>query len=367
MIYTWGNCYRTGCKALATTFQQIVGLLSIPWGNTVHWNILCDSFKLMEGIEKANIGWSSGYKGIVKKQSLGSVTNKCQFLGIILGVGRPGCKVPIGTITALTALKSVSIFYLPDFFCITNTGEFQGLKDSIICPLLSCSLINLCKASNFSCFRSHCSIHRRRQWHPTLVLLPGKSHGQRILEGCSPWGRWGSDKTEWLHFHFSLSSIGDGNGSPLQCSCLENPRDGGAGWAAVYGVAQSQTRLKWLSSSSSIHTGWSVFQLRGIGVGGGRLIGAVTTSEKEKWKKVKVKSLSRVWFFVTPWTVTYEAPSTMGFSGKNAGVGCYFLLQWIFPTQGSNPGLLHCRQMLYHLSHQLKRGWGGLKSWAFKA
>ena len=57
--------------------------------------------------------------------------------------------------------------------------------------------------------------------------------------------------TEWLHFHFSLSSIGEGNGNPLQCSCLENPRDGGAWWAAVYGVAQSRTRLKRLSSSSS--------------------------------------------------------------------------------------------------------------------
>ena len=92
---------------------------------------------------------------------------------------------------------------------------------------------------------------RTRQWHPTPVLLPGKSHGQRNLEGCSPWGRWGSDTTERLHFHFSLSCIGEGNGNPLQCSCLENPRDGGAWWAAVYGVTQSRTRLKWLSSSSS--------------------------------------------------------------------------------------------------------------------
>ena len=56
---------------------------------------------------------------------------------------------------------------------------------------------------------------------------------------------------ERLHFHFSLSGIGEGNGNPLQCSCLENPRDGGAWWAAVYGVAQSRTRLKWLSSSSA--------------------------------------------------------------------------------------------------------------------
>ena len=67
---------------------------------------------------------------------------------------------------------------------------------------------------------------------------------------CSPWGRWGSDTTERLHFHFSLSCIGEGSGNPLQCSCLENPRDGGAWWAAVYGVAQSRTRLKRLSSSS---------------------------------------------------------------------------------------------------------------------
>ena len=100
----------------------------------------------------------------------------------------------------------------------------------------------------------------RRQWHPTPVLLPGKSHGWRSLEGCSPWGCWGSDTTEQHHFHFSLSCIGEGNGNPLQCSCLENPRDGGAWWAAVYGVAQSQTRLKWLSSSSSWYWNATIHQ-----------------------------------------------------------------------------------------------------------
>ena len=92
---------------------------------------------------------------------------------------------------------------------------------------------------------------RRRLWQPTPVLLPGKSHGWRSLVGCSPWGSKESDTTERLHFHFSLSCIEEGNGNPLQCSCLENPRDGGAWWAAVNGVAQSRTRLKWLSSSSS--------------------------------------------------------------------------------------------------------------------
>ena len=67
--------------------------------------------------------------------------------------------------------------------------------------------------------------------------------------GCSPWGRYESDTTERLPFHFSLSCTGEGNGSPLQCSCLENPRDCRAWWAAVSGVAQSRTRLKRLGIS----------------------------------------------------------------------------------------------------------------------
>ena len=79
---------------------------------------------------------------------------------------------------------------------------------------------------------------------PTPVFFPGKSHGWRSLVGCSPWGREESDTTERLHFHFSLSCTGEGNGNPLQCSCLENLRDRGAWWAAVYGVSQNLTRLK---------------------------------------------------------------------------------------------------------------------------
>ena len=94
---------------------------------------------------------------------------------------------------------------------------------------------------------------RRRQWQPTPVLLSGKCHGQRNLVGSSPWGREELDTTERLHFHFSLSCVAEGNGNPLQCSCLENPRGGGAWWAAVYGAAQSQTRLKRLSSSSRFY------------------------------------------------------------------------------------------------------------------
>ena len=71
------------------------------------------------------------------------------------------------------------------------------------------------------------------------------------MDGGASWAAVHRVTTERLPFHFSLSCIGEGNGNPLQCSCLENPRDGGALWAAVYGIAQRQTRLKWLSSSSS--------------------------------------------------------------------------------------------------------------------
>ena len=106
-------------------------------------------------------------------------------------------------------------------------------------------LLSLRKSQGFK------ELCQRGQWQPTPLLLPGKSHGRRSLVGCSPWDHEESDTTEWLPFHSSLSCIGEGNGNPLQCSCMENPRDGGAWWAAVYGVAQSQTRLKRLSSSSS--------------------------------------------------------------------------------------------------------------------
>ena len=87
-------------------------------------------------------------------------------------------------------------------------------------------------------------MHWRRKWQPTSVFLPGESQGRGSLVGCSPWGREESDMTERLHFHFSLSCIEEGNSNPLQCSCLENPRDRRVWWAAIYGVPQSRTRLK---------------------------------------------------------------------------------------------------------------------------
>ena len=129
-------------------------------------------------------------------------------------------------------------------------------------------------------------------------LQPHKSHGQSSLVGCSPWGFEESDTTEQFHFHFSLSCIGERNVNPLQCSCLENPRNGAACWAAIYGVSQSRTRLERLSSSSS------------------RLL--------------------------CPWDS----------QGKSTRVCCRAHLQGIFLTQGLNLHLLHCRQILHHWATQ---------------
>ena len=106
-------------------------------------------------------------------------------------------------------------------------------------------------SSSLSLLAATSTLAWRRQWHPIPALLPGKSHGRRSLVGCSPWDCEESDTTERLHFHFSVSCNGEGNGNPLQCSCLENPREGGASRAAVYGVAQSRTRLKQLGGGSS--------------------------------------------------------------------------------------------------------------------
>ena len=95
-------------------------------------------------------------------------------------------------------------------------------------------------------------LHWRRKWQPTPVFLPGESQGPGSLVGCCLWGCTESDTTERLRFHFSLSCIGEGNGNPLQYSCLENPRDGGAWWAAVCVVAQSRTWLKDLAAEVQV-------------------------------------------------------------------------------------------------------------------
>ena len=128
------------------------------------------------------------------------------------------------------------------------TGTFSSCRCITARFLLSPALGS--RLSEFDCFRY---LKWKRQWQATPVLLPRKSHGWRSLVGYSPWGRHELVATERLHFHFSLSHNGEGNGNPLQCSCLENPRDGRAWWAAVYGVAQSPTRLNDITLTFHFH------------------------------------------------------------------------------------------------------------------
>ena len=132
------------------------------------------------------------------------------------------------------------------------------------------------------------------------VLLSGKSHRWRSLVGCSPWGFEELDTTERVHFnfHFPLSCTGEGNGNPLQCSFLENPGDGEAWWAAIYGVTQSRTRLKWLSSSSS------------------------------------VQSLSRVQLFATPWSIAHQA--FLSITNSQSFSNSCPLSRWCHPTISSS-------------------------------
>ena len=173
--------------------------------------------------------------------------------------------------------------------------------------------------------------------------------------------------TEWLHFHFSLSCIGEGNGNPLQCSCLKNPRDSWAWWAAIYGVTQSWTWLKRLSSSSSSNVSYnfSFFICEFIDWGplpflldagaavkslqscltlcdpidgsppGSAVPGilqartlewvAISFSNAWKWKVKEWKwSHSVIRLFATPWTAAYQALPSMGFSRQEYWSGLQF-------------------------------------------
>ena len=120
------------------------------------------------------------------------------------------------------SLQMVSLRYwqVISLLCLpASPSSWWGITVSI-------KSIHLCFLSKIIYWNLRCGW--RRQWHPTPVLLSGKSHRWGSLVGCHLWGCTDSDTTECLHFHFSLSCIGEGNGNPLQCSCLENPRDRGA-------------------------------------------------------------------------------------------------------------------------------------------
>ena len=130
------------------------------------------------------------------------------------------------------------------FFHSMAKDVFEKLSKGRDLRKLVIKVLFLCKMNGIQVLSYLMIKQELRQWHPTPVLLPGKSHGQRSLVGCSLWGHEELDTTERLDFHFSLSCIGEGNGSSLQCSFLENPRDSGAWLAAIYGFAQSRTRLK---------------------------------------------------------------------------------------------------------------------------
>ena len=173
-----------------------------------------------------------------------------------------------------------------------------------------------------------------RRWHPTPVLLPGKSYGRRRLVGCSPWGREESDMTERLHFHFSLSCTEEGNGNPLQCSCLENPK-----WTLTWGcntglrrklhgavtlvslraialvrplfqifVAMRQNRgnhklPQHLWRCFSVLTGWNRFNLGSPPWWGGQSQQKPNSVKTPMVEEVKWKLLNQVQLFVTPWTI----------------------------------------------------------------
>ena len=150
--------------------------------------------------------------------------------------------------------SAICIYVSPLFWISSPFRSSQSTEQRVPCalqqalisyPFLYTDAFDLsCKVLMVNLVYSTQYMLGRRQWQPTPVLLPGKSHGRMSLVGYSPWGREESDTTERLHFQFSLSCIGEGDGNPLQCSYLENPRDGGAGWAAIYGVMQSWTQPK---------------------------------------------------------------------------------------------------------------------------
>ena len=210
-----------------------------------------------------SLGWALGLR---KKKETVSILSLCPHRTKesmkLRGTDTPESAQPVRGRAGISAQACVTpgpCFHLPsaqpslrvvgeERMCVTPLQEFLcgSYPPDLIVSLLRIGTLLLTSVSPKK---------QRKQWHPPPVPLPGEPHGRRSLVGCSPWGRKELDTTERHHFPFSLSCIGEGNGNPLQCSCLESPRDGGAWWAAVYGVPQGRTRLKRLSSSSSSQEG----------------------------------------------------------------------------------------------------------------
>ena len=146
-------------------------------------------------------------------------------------------------------------------------------------------------------------------------------------------------------------SFGEGNDTPLQYSCLENPMDGGAWWAVVHGVAKSRTRLSnfpftfhfhALEKEMATHSSVLAWRIPGTGEHGG-LPSVGSHRVGHDWSDLA----AAVWLFATPWTVACQTPLSMGILWAR-------ILEWVAmpSSRGSNPGLSHCRWILYCLRHQ---------------
>ena len=141
---------------------------------------------------------------------------------------------------------------------LENSAVATGLEKVVFIPIPKIGNVNECSNYGTIALISHASTEKAMAPHSTTFAwkIPWMEEPARLQS----MGSLESDTTERLHFYFSLLCIREGNGNPLRCSCLENPRDGGAWWAAIYGVTQGQTRPKRLSSSSSsMHTHTVIF------------------------------------------------------------------------------------------------------------
>lgn len=150
MIIASGCFFRAGDKAHVTNHWQMVGEFLRPCGRTTQWYLCRGSCLLMLGTENANRGASSGWSGMLKKQSLRSMITSGQSLGIIKRDGSPSWSSPISPMTSLIFLRSWSNLHEPEVFLrITNIGEFQGLLAGFMWPFCNYSLTRVLRALSF--------------------------------------------------------------------------------------------------------------------------------------------------------------------------------------------------------------------------